>query len=90
MGHPAFKRAGASILEALGQPSTLDGDACGKVHLARSVRIEMDNQVISRDVATIGNAYLPRKGQALAHTVGDFVLDRKLSDNCTNSRFILR
>lgn len=82
--------AGAAVLARMGQPSTLDGADCGKVHLARGVRVQLEDVMVLRNVATIGIAYAPVRGQSLVHPDGEYVLDALLGDNGVNRRFILR
>lgn len=86
----AFVRAGAAALARMGMPATLDGEDAGRVHVAHGVRVQFDEAVSDRTVATISRQYTPRAGQALVHPDGTFTLDSRLSDNGVNVRFILR
>lgn len=90
MAHPAFVRAGAAALSILGQPATLNGADAGRVHVARGVRVVLDDVETTRDVATIGLSALPRQGMTLVHPDGTFVLDNLIGDNGVNRRYVLR
>lgn len=89
MPHPAIVRAGAQALQALGLPATLNGADAGRVHVARSVRLVLDNMEVTRDVATISNTVSPRTGMTLVHPDGTWHLDVKISDNGVNRRYVL-
>ena len=90
MPKAAFVRAGAAILRSLGESSTLDGVDCGNVHVARGQRVEANDVLVLRDVATIGVEFAPRKEQTLMHPDGTFVLDALLKDNGVTRKFVLR
>lgn len=83
-------------LDLHGEASTLQGTACGKVQIERSVRLDAglpdraeDNHVAYADVATISKQYAPRTGQTLVHPDGTFRLNRLLEDNGFNMRFVV-
>jgi hypothetical protein len=88
---PYAVRAGASTLAVLGKPSTLNGVACGRVHIEHGARVYVDDVLVERDIATISKQYDARADDTLVHSVdGTYVLDRKIADNGVNVRFILR
>lgn len=91
-------------LDHLGEPAFLRGAPAGKVALARSVVLDPgigdtadDNMVVRHDVATIANEFAPRIGDLLQFIdetstpiPGEaYVLDRRVSDNRFNSKFIV-
>lgn len=89
-------RALGKGLAKLGEPSLLDGLACGKVNLQRDVAdfagigdTADDNPVVRYDVATIDAAFNPRVGQALQHPDGTFRLDKLVQDNRYTRQFIV-
>lgn len=87
---PAVIRAGAAALARMGMPATLDGADCGRVHIAHGVRVQLEDVVAERTVATVGRTASPTRGQVLVHPDGTYTLDTLLSDNGVNARFILR
>ena len=89
MAHPAFVRAGAAALSILGQAATLNGANAGRVHVARGVRLVLEDVEVTRDVATVGLPANPRQGMTLVHPDGTFKLDVLIGDNGVNRRYIL-
>ena len=89
MPHPALIRAGAQLLAATGQAATLNGADAGRVHVARGVRLVVDDIETTRDVATISVAVSPRTGQTLVHPDGTWQLDVLVGDNGINRRYVL-
>jgi hypothetical protein len=89
MPHPALIRAGAQALAGLGLPSTLNGADAGRVHVARGVRLVLDDMEVTRDVATISLAAGPRTGMRLEHPDGTWTLDVLVADNGVNRRYVV-
>jgi len=86
-------RAGLAVM---GEPSFLDGVACGKVNVERGVRVsrasaetDYDNHTIIVDVATIDAAFKPKAGKLLRHPEGTFRLDKLLEDNGPTRRYVI-
>jgi len=90
-----FARASQRVLDHLGEDSFLRGAAAGKVNLEHNVNLSPgdpgrsdDNHVARYTIATIDIAFDPRVGDDLAHPDGNYLLDRLVSDNNCNRRFI--
>lgn len=92
-----FRRAVQKGLAILGEPSSLAGQPCGRVAVARDVdlfagsfdRVE-DNRVANAVVVTIESQYTPRVGQTLVHpTEGTFKLMRLAADDGFKRQFIV-
>lgn len=91
MPSPAAIRASERVRARLGQPCTLDGVACGNVHIEHGVRVVLNDVATIRTVATIGEQYAPAKGKTLVHpTEGSMVLDALVGGNGPSKRFIVR
>lgn len=95
--HDVIGRAINRGLAIVGEPSSLDGQPCGSVHLARNVDLVPgimdradDNHGARADVATIASQYEPRSGMVLVHpTEGTFKLTKRLRDNGFSRRYIV-
>lgn len=89
MPSAAALRAGERALARLGQLSTLNGSACGNVHLEQGVTVLQGEVALLKTVATISRAYVPQIGEVLVHPDGTFKLDALWATNGVNDRFIL-
>lgn len=95
--HDVFRRAVQKGLAVLGQPSLLQGTACGNVNIARNVEVYAasldqanDNHVVRADVASIEVQFTPKVGQVLEHTLhGRFKLTRLVDDDGHKRRFVV-
>lgn len=86
MALPIFQRMAAAARAKLGEVSTLNGLAIGKVNLQKHVAVDAgigntadDNPTVYRDVATFDAAAVIRTGDILAHPDGTYKIDAKLS-----------
>ena len=88
----AFERASQSILAVLGKDAFLRGEATPyKINIEHGVQVqdEQSGLIHQRDIATIPNAALPRKGDTLTHPDGSYKIDKLYQDNGVNKRYII-
>jgi hypothetical protein len=90
MPSEAAIRASARARARLGQACTLNGVACGFVHVEHGVRLVLNDVETARTVVTIGREHNPVAGKTLVHpTEGTMVLDVKVADNGASKRFVV-
>jgi len=88
----AFERASQSILAVLGKDAFLRGEATAyKINIEHGVQVqdEQSGLIHQRDIATIPNAALPRKGDTLNHPDGQYKIDKLYQDNGVNKRYVI-
>lgn len=85
----AFNSLTKAVLAILGKDGFLRGNVPCRVNIEHGVQVAgyEEDATYARSVATIVSTLNPRKGDALKHPDGEFVLDGLVADNGYTQRW---